>query len=218
MGLRWLEGQTGSRVLKDIHGLTVFETDPQPRFAEAKPSFLITTPGHSITKALQASFATNIKVLDRERRAYNFYSGASFMPPGIADPARLILLTMALEALIEPTKRNAKVIAHVDELLTITKQSTSIPQNEKDSLLGSLEWLHYESIGQAGRRLAQNLAHRKYNNMDPQDFFTYCYAIRSKLVHGRSKQPDPAEIRTASGELTRFVADLLSGSLLEFQV
>jgi hypothetical protein len=218
MGLRWLEGGSGSRVLKDIHGLMTFESEPPPRFAESKASFLVTTPGQSLTKVLSAAMAPGPNLLDHERRAFNFYSGSSFMPPAIADAARLMLLTMAVEALLEPAKRSANVIAHVDELVRATKQSSSIPENEKESLVGSLEWLHYESIGQAGRRLAGGLAGRNYGNMDPEAFFTYCYGIRSKLVHGHATQPEPSEIRAANGELARFVADLLSGPLLSLEL
>lgn len=81
--------------------------------------------------------------------------------------------------------------------------------------MGSLNWLYKESISQAGRKLADRLTGHNYMDMDAKKFFTYCYGLRSKLVHGSVPRPTREEVDLASVDLESFVGDLLSGPLLE---
>jgi hypothetical protein len=71
------------------------------------------------------------------------------------------MLMMAVETLIEPARRSDAVRAHVEQLIALTKEA-DLPNAEKDSVVGSLNWLFDESISQAGRRLAARLGSRNY--------------------------------------------------------
>ncbi|TDA27855.1 MAG: hypothetical protein DSO00_06250 [Archaeoglobi archaeon] len=121
---------------------------------------------------------------------------------------------MAVETLLKPEPRFCAAKQHVDELIPLTNESTMLPKSEKNSLLGSLQELRKESIGQAGRKLAKKLGDRKYLDRSAEDFFTYCYSLRSKLVHGK-KRPHREKVAEAVVNLESFVGDLLSGPLLQ---
>ena len=77
-------------------------------------------------------------------------------------------------------------------------------------MVGVLNWLRNESIGQAGKNLARTLEPRQYNGMAPAAFFNKCYAVRSRLVHGLLPLPTLEEIGRWASPLQEFVADLLS--------
>lgn len=75
---------------------------------------------------------------------------SSFFRPGT--DARFLLLTMAIEALIEPAQKSSEAMQLVDGFIEQTKKS-AVQRSEKDSLIGSLKWLRDESITKAGQRL-----------------------------------------------------------------
>ena len=100
------------------------------------------------------------------------------------------MLMMAIETMLFPLQdRDEATSAHVRELLSLTREA-DLPDSEKKSLLGSLEWMLKKSISQSGRRLAASLTGRTYMNQTPQKFFTTCYDLRSRLVHGATPRPD----------------------------
>lgn len=80
---------------------------------------------------------------------------------------------------------------------------------DASSLLDAVGQLKKESIASAGRRLAEPLWDRTYLDLCPVEFFRKCYAVRSKLVHGILKRPDPEVIRSLIGPLLWFVRDLI---------
>jgi len=71
-----------------------------------------------------------------------------------------------------------------------------------------------ESINHTGRKLATTrLGSQHYGGKDADSFFSYCYGIRSRLVHGQQPIPDRAEVGSAAASLEVFVSDLLAGEL-----
>jgi hypothetical protein len=122
------------------------------------------------------------------------------------------MLMMAVETLIEPARRSDAVRAHVEQLIALTKEA-DLPNAEKDSVVGSLNWLFDESISQAGRRLAARLGSRNYMGEPPAKFFTGCYDLRSRLVHGHYPRPVFGEVNARCAPLELFVSDLLPGEL-----
>ena len=119
------------------------------------------------------------------------------------------MLVMAIEALVETEAREATVVAHVDDLISRT-QAATLPANEIDSTVGSLRWLREESINQAGRRLVSVRVPRIYGALEPQKFFTKCYKLRSRLVHGTQPTPSQDEVEAPQlGPLRDMVSDLL---------
>lgn len=215
-GLEWLEQQMGQRVLQGGLGLKIYETEPRPRFATTEASLRASSPVVKLANVLKYAVAHQQRLTDQERVSFELYNASFFESPA---KARFLLLIMAVEVLLKPRPRPPEVRQHVDELITLTRESDKLDQRQKDSLLGSLNWLHDESISQAGRRLAeQRLGGRKYEQMTPPKFFTRCYSLRSKLVHGVVPPPTRSEVGTAAANLEVFVSHLLSGDLLELDI
>ncbi len=211
-GLQLFEGKTGKRFLNDVHGLMTFETEPSPQFVAVQVNAVITTVEEKFVQAFHLAFELRTKLRREDRLAFDLFS-ASFSEPS-AD-ARLLMLMMAVETLLDPSPRSKDAQQHINELICLTNDSSKLTKKEKQSLIGSLQWLYNESISQAGRKLASRLDGRSYLNMKAKDFFTYCYDLRSKLVHGNVPRPTREEVGSASADLESFVGDLLSGPLME---
>ena len=210
-GLQMLEKQTGTRILNDVHGLMTFETDPPPQFATSEVNAILTKGPEKFIQAFRLSFELQVTLKPEERLSLDLFSRSFFE---LSPDARLVMLIMAVETLLKPEPRFCAAKQHVDELIRLTNESTMLPKGEKNSLLGSLQELRKESIGQAGRKLAKKLGDRKYLDRSAEDFFTYCYSLRSKLVHGK-KRPPREKVAEAVVNLESFVGDLLSGPLLQ---
>jgi hypothetical protein len=211
-GLRWLAGRSRRRVLNDVHGVMVFEAEPTPSFASLGPmTAVVGKAGERVVEMVRAAARLDVSMTEQQQLAYDLYS-ASFSE-GSAD-ARFLMLMMAVETLLEPQDRSEAVAAHVDGLISATRSST-LPQQEIDSIVGSLNLLYSESIGRAGRRLAQSLGDRRYDEEPPAEFFRRCYDIRSQLVHGHHPRPPQSEVNRRAANLEVFVSHLLAGDLLE---
>jgi hypothetical protein len=210
-GIRLMEQASGSRVLNDEPGLSVFSLHPPPRFVGGSAAGMMPPPNEAKTKAaITLAFASGPHHTPAQRLAFDLYSASFFQP---AADARLLMLMMAIETMLDPQDRDEATSAHVRELMRLTREA-DLPDSQKQSLLGSLEWMLQESISQSGRRLAASLTGRTYMDQTPQKFFTICYELRSRLVHGATPRPDFERVNTAAGQLKLFVGHLLSGSLL----
>lgn len=210
-GLVLLQQQLGQPVLNSVHGLMTFKTVPRPRFAlfSAKP--LRGVNQGMFEQAFFAAVAARPKLTDRDRLAYSLFNASFFRES--AD-SRFLLLMMAVEALLEPAPRSDAARAHVEWLIQSTRDA-SLPAEARNSIVGALQWLLNESISQAGRRLsADRLGNRNYMNMPASKFFSYCYGLRSSLVHGSTPYPTLDTVSTAVGQLEVFVADLLTVPVL----
>jgi hypothetical protein len=212
-GLKMVEESSGrSRALNDVHGIMVFECEPVPIFVSIGAKAKVGKPVARFLDLLEAAAEADVTMGDRDELAFDLYS-ASFFERS-AD-ARFLMLMMALETLIQQEPRSAAATAHVSRLVAITTDADDIPQNEREALIGSLRALQQESVGQAGRRLAESLGEREYMEESPTTFFTRCYELRSSLVHGHYPRPEPGEVGGRAAALEWFVGDLLGAPLLE---
>ena len=211
-GLKWVEDSAGRRVLNDVHGITVFECEPPPLFAAISAKGKVGKPVQRFLDLLSAAADTKPTMSARDELAFDLYSASFF--ERTAD-ARFLMLMMALETLIEQEPRGETVAAHVARLVAATREADDIPSTERESLIGSLRGLEQESVGQAGRRLADSLGERQYMDEAPRPFFMRCYELRSALVHGHYPRPDPGEVGNRAASLEWFVGDLLGAPLLD---
>jgi hypothetical protein len=211
-GLQMIENMTNERVLNNELGLMIYKTYPKPRFAGVKADAISTTKDQRFIQTINKAIKNNQNMIPEEQLSFDLFS-ASFFQDSV--DSQFLMLMMAIETLIKTDRRSKEATKLVDEFIDNTMSCKSLSKPERDSLLGSLKWLLYESISQSGRKLAEKLGTRIYNNMDPQKFFTSCYELRSKLVHGSVPRPSREEIASASLYLINFVGDLLSGHLLD---
>jgi hypothetical protein len=200
------ETPAGSRFVYDEPGLTLFEEQARPMvvvrtssaWAGRAPSVLIETLSH----VRQA----NAALTPLEQTAFELYS-SSFA--ATSTDARFIVLMMAVETLIDPQPRDPAVVTHVDTLIDLTRRS-GFPEEEINSLTGSLRHMQKESINQAGRRLMRKLGAELFHGLPADKFFTTCYRLRSRLVHGQHPRPGRETIDIYTLNLERLVASLLA--------
>jgi hypothetical protein len=215
-GVALFEAQTGKRILNDVHGLMVYKSHPTPYFVSAKANCILGKPQDHFEKIFSHALASNRILTERERLSLELFNTSFFQK---SNEARILLLVAAIEALLEPSPRSSAAASHVESMIAATSNSEILSSGEKDSLLGSLNWLRNESINKTGRKLAvDNLKDRTYMDKVAPSFFSYCYNLRSRLVHGTPPIPSQHEIGSVVAPLVEFVSDILSGELREVQL
>ena len=105
------------------------------------------------------------------------------------------------------------VVALVKSLEQTVRDSLIWQPDQKQSVASSLRWLYSEFIGQAGRRIANSLLiDRLYGGLSPGKYFSYCYELRSRIVHS-GHIPENVDLLEVSNVLHQFVGDLLQASI-----
>jgi hypothetical protein len=164
-----------------------------------------------LLRAFDFAIQQPIQLSLREKLSIDLFNTSFFQQ---SEDVRYLLLVMAIEALLESEPRPANALGHVEKLMGITKESKELTVTEKESLLGSLRWLKNQSINHQGRKIAKDrIGSKLYSGKSPEDFFSYCYHIRSRLVHGDTSDAITKEIRSVVSTLEIFVSDLLAGPL-----
>jgi hypothetical protein len=208
-----LEAQSGFQVLNDVHGLMIYESEPLPHFATISTDGLRGIPQDRFERVFSKALARPRALTERERLSLELFNASFFQKS--AD-ARFLVLVIAIEALLELSPRSSAAAEYVESMIADTQNSELLSSEEKESFLGSLRWLRYESINQTGRRLAKKcLGGQTYMNKKAPSFFSYCYNLRSRLIHGEHPLPSQQEIGSTVAQLEVFVSDILSGDLRE---
>lgn len=105
--LTMLADQAGvRRVVKDEHGLMVFEDEPWPKFALSSIEAVVGRPAPRLAKAIERAEQISASISEREKTAFDLYSGSMFVA-SLAD-ARFLMLMMAMETLIEQNQRSTR--------------------------------------------------------------------------------------------------------------
>lgn len=213
-GLKFYEQKFGERVLQDVEGLMVFESEPTPILVfdsgEDRSGVKVSYPSCAITKDFSIVLNISPTFLEREIVAYRLFNASMFQ---LFKDARFLLLIMAIEALSDYAPRSEAATAHVDVLIESTKNCPALKKEDSDSMIGALHWLKQESIKQAGKRLvAERLGDRMYAGMSATKYFSKCYDLRSSLVHGGTH--DHEKFNKLATHLSWFVSDLLTVPIL----
>lgn len=172
--------ELGHPVMSDVPGVSTLPCDPELRFLRSQAEGYGRPSPERSAAVSGAPAELGSRLSPVERLAFDLYSGSYFQPS--AD-ARLLMLMMVVETLLDLRPRSDSARAHVQRLIDATDRA-DLPTSDRQALKGSLAWLFNESIGQAGRRLATRLEPRRYGGRSPSSFFTKCYTMRSALVHG----------------------------------
>jgi hypothetical protein len=202
-----LVGPSGVPVRNDIHGLDVFPAADKTAFARVEADATSLKDGAIFLEEMAKIMASPPKMSEKVSLAAELFT-SSFLDPALR--SRFIMLTSAVEVLLEPQQHDAVVQDFVIE--TVRRlDSLAIPKQTRDSLRGTLNWLKQESISRAGQRLAAVLLEtQKYADQPPDVFFRDCYQIRSQLVHDGTSALTVPELRTRCDWLAIFVGDLLN--------
>jgi hypothetical protein len=167
--------------------------------------FWVSSP-HERLEAALADAVTNGGLSREGQVSYSLYAG-SF---GLAPEPRFAMLMIALESLLKFKPRATDVQDYVKSMISATQES-GLSDYEIQSICGTLKWLLDQSINQAGKELARSLGPREYLNGEaPDKFFTRCYKVRSRLVHGKHPIPSPTELGQLAAPLEHMVSELIA--------
>jgi hypothetical protein len=196
-------------VYRDVPGLLVVSEEPKAMFVRTLGASVLVGRNAELTiKAIQQAYNAKMLVDTRVLLAFDMYAAAETMPPDDPD-ARFLMLMIAVEALIKREGIPKHQESAIDQLLVSLETIENLDPDDVCSLRSRLNQLRLESIGSAGRRLARSLGEQTYLGLSPEGFFRKCYTVRSELVHGNPKRPDPDTIRHLIGPLIQFVGDLI---------
>lgn len=209
-GLAWQEERLGCPVRTDIHGIDVYEHVEGLKFVGLTVKGTLSKHAPRLVEVFQREYQHNRRLTARQVLASEIYSSSFF---DVSPRSRFITLVTAVEALSEQRKRSDEVAALVKEFKSTT-QNSMIDQSVRESMLGSLERLKSESIGQAGRALVKGLIPGEhFDNQPATEFFTYCYGLRSEILHSGSIADQEVDMRHLANVMESFVARLLLVSL-----
>lgn len=216
-GLSALFPWMGGRVLNDVAGLLVFESEPRPKGFVSMSVGVVKPPRPAADRVRAAVAYARSQGYDpssTENLAFDLY-GASFFEH--SPDAKYMMLMMAVETLATQNARTAAGQEHVDRLIEATRAS-GLGSDDIASMVGSLGHLKHEFVIGACKRLTlERLGDRIYGGNPAVDYFSDAYELRSKLAHGDEDRPTHNQIDGQLIELKRFVGDLLSGPLLSFE-
>jgi hypothetical protein len=203
----------GARIINEAPGIMVYESDPAPLFASASGSGAIGVSRAGLDAVFAQALQNRSPLQDHESVALDLFNASFFQK---TPESRYLLLMIAVEALLDPEPRSSAAVAHVEDLIRRTRYSSQLTVAEKESICGSLEWLKRESIRHTGRALmSTQLDGKEYQGRTAAQFFTQCYMLRSRLLHGIHPMPTRSEIGHAAANLEVLVSDLLAGELRE---
>jgi hypothetical protein len=211
-GMKWAEKQFGGPVRADVHGIDVYEHIDGLVFVAVDSKAHLGKGAEAFIKQVAASINDRLPLSQKQELAGEILSASYFDE---TDRSRFITLITALEALLDPELRPVVAQETVDTMIQILHES-GVGASTRDSMLGTLQRLKRESIGQAGRALADRLlAGNLYDGRSPGQFFAFCYDLRSKILHS-GKVPDTvADFSRVSAKAKEFLTELLIASYEE---
>jgi hypothetical protein len=215
------------RLLDDFYGLSVFLSDPRPKFVRQPLAVFICKDPGKFQHTFLSALAKWRPLTRRQRMPFILFLLSHFEH---ASFSRFLIQMMAVEALIKTARKPRETIAFIDLLIDKARNS-SLAEQEKTSLINGIGTLKTQSITDAGQQLANSiLGDRSYDDKSAGEFFRFAYGLRSRLVHGNisafidltrisgSSRPEipmraPSRVLDAA-PMELFVSDLLTVPLL----
>jgi hypothetical protein len=204
------------RVINEAPGVMVFETDPPPRFASATASVQQGFHENQVIDLFASAVEASQPLTPEESVALVLFNAAYFQQ---SQDARFTLRMMSLESMLRPEMRSPAAQRHLDQLVALTERAAGLSDSECTSLCSAIASSKHESIRQAGRQLVSALlGAREYSGKPAAAFFSHCYALRSRLVHGSVPLPSSEDIGGAAVGLELLMSDVLAGGLREVTI
>lgn len=205
------QGHGGVQLSNERSGVQVYETNPPATFYSGSADGFAGNDPEEILAAISEAANGELRLTDSYRLAYDLFS-ASFLK--MPTDAQFMMLSMALETLIDQKARSEEALMHLKILIADTRNA-GLSEAESNSIIGGLDELtRRESVGQAGRRLVATLGDKTYGGVNPAKFFSSVYTLRSDLVHGKRSRPDNAIIVEQASSLRQLSAICCRDGLL----
>jgi hypothetical protein len=208
--LAMLEKEHGYPFRNDIHGIDVYEHVEKQGFVSFNGKGTVGKYPPNLIATFQRKYLSSRWLTEKEVLASEIYASSFF---DASARSRFITLVTALEALLEPLKRSDIVEELVEEFKVKTRLST-LDEQTRESIIGSLELLKRQSIRQAGRSLADRLVPNElFDGQSSADFFARCYDWRSQILHRGTIAGESVDMRHLANVMESFVARLLLEAL-----
>lgn len=203
----------GVLMVPDIHGIAVYSEDhPISPVSMSARGAVDAKNADFFQKEVCKILAKNPILKPKIRLAMEILASSHFET---TSRARFLALIQAAETLVKPSERCHRTRKLVDSFIEKTNCS-EINREDKFSILGSLNWLRYDSISQSLQKSAkENLKNKKYCGLTPDVFIKKCYEARSRLLHSGSIDESKYNIGALSSSLGTYLRDLL-GQLAQF--
>jgi hypothetical protein len=208
-GLKMLEDQHGGLLRIDIHGIDVYEPQEKMAFVSMDTRAIVGKNPNVFIENIVSGYRTPIGLTEKQILAAELYCASFF---DVSYRSRLITLVTAVEALLDPAVRSLQAQNLVSTMVTMV-EGANIDNSTKVAMVGSLEHLKKDSIGQTGRALiTQLLGDKEYNVLIATRYFAFCYDLRSQILHSGKPSDDSIDLSTVTNTCQEFVADLLLAS------
>ncbi len=207
-----LREKYGCPIRNDAYGIDIYEHIDGIKFVAVNIEDRVGKQPPNLIHTFEREFLNGRHITEKQTLACELYSGSFF---DVSARSRFITLVMVIEALLDPARRPEPVKILIKKLETIAREST-VDDSIKESIIGSLRMLNYESIGQAGRMLALRLLpDQLYDGQSSSTFFKQCYNLRSQILHSGAIKDEKLDILALANTLELFVSQLLLASLNE---
>jgi len=212
VGLQWLERQIGAPVRAAVHGIDVYEHIDGLRCVTINAEVSFGKAAQAFVEQVADAITTPVPMTAKQELASEILSASYFE---VSDRSKFVTVITAVEALLTPQRRTQQAIKLVERLIE-TINGSELDKATQEAMVGSLSHLKQESIGQAGRALATRLlAGRNYQSQSAADFFTFCYNLRSSILHSGTVPDHITDFAGVCATAREFVCDLLIASFAE---
>jgi hypothetical protein len=205
------EMQYGKKARPDVHGIDVYELSPdggKTAFVHFTHESALTISGDVLVTMFRESLGDPRPFEGNESLAAEIFALGRFIP---SFRARFLTLMSGIEALIETAPRSQELVEMVE---AFRERVGALPDRTADAatktaIVSALQWLKRESIGQAGRRLAQEVDDKQYLGKPAVKFFKDIYALRSEILHTGATRSSDVDLLAVANATSDFLADVL---------
>lgn len=200
-------------VMNDMLGIDVYEHITPVKFVSFEVNPQLGKYAPVLIDTFKQEYSVERQFSDQYILACEIYTSSFF---DTSPRSRFITLVTVVEALINPSKHKDNIQLLIDKWLEMLKQEVEDPKDrdDKDSLMGSLYRLKYQSINQAGQKLANDLLPKElFDGMPSGKFFKYCYDLRCQIVHNGHLENNSIHILDIANKTEQFVNKLLTSAL-----
>jgi hypothetical protein len=208
-GKKFYEQEFSRPIRNDRLGIDVYESQKDLLFASREVTMALGKHADTFAEQVCQQVAQPLPLNEKQIIAAELYSASFFDVPF---RSRFITLVTSIEALLVPERRADEIQSFIDGVKRDLK-GREVDEVTKEALMGSLERLRSDSIGQTGRILCERLLpHKEYGGRSAGKFFKYCYDLRSEIVHSGKPSKDEVDLLQLGNVCQAFVGDLLLAS------
>lgn len=174
--------ELGENIESDFIGVKMVNCDTRHLVFTASASGVIS--GQNFIDALNDRIKHKTLIDEKLMRAIELYNSTNYLSR-INSSGRFILLMSSIECLISQKENDPQIIDIVKEAQEKIKK-LNLEKEIVDSVTGSLTFMKFESIKRSGKSLVADLftgSTETFNDLNPVEFFSRAYDLRSKLVH-----------------------------------